>query len=85
VEFEKSETDSLRRLAEAKMPFGKYAGRYLSDIPEPYFIWFATKGYPPGDLGEMMKAVFEIKVNGLEYLLRRVRNLESGGSGYGGA
>lgn len=58
----------LYRLVEAKMPFGKYTGTRLVDLPEPYVIWFAQKGFPEGELGELLKNVYEIKVNGLEYL-----------------
>jgi uncharacterized protein len=65
--------DYLLRLARAKMPFGKYAGRYLIDLPEAYVIWFSHKGFPGGQLGEMLKAVLEIKANGLEYLFIPLR------------
>lgn len=51
-----------------KMPFGKYAGRLLIDLPEPYVVWFAQKGLPKGKLGVMLSIVYEIKVNGLEHL-----------------
>jgi uncharacterized protein (DUF3820 family) len=60
----------LLELANAKMPFGKYAGQYLVDLPENYVLWFKVKGYPEGKLGEELRAIEEIKVNGLEYLLR---------------
>jgi uncharacterized protein (DUF3820 family) len=52
------------------MPFGKYSGRYLVDLPETYVLWFKQKGYPDGKLGEQLRAIEEIKTNGLEYLLR---------------
>jgi uncharacterized protein (DUF3820 family) len=58
----------LLELAAMKMPFGKYAGRRLIDLPEPYVVWFARKGFPKGKLGEMLAIVHEIKINGLEYL-----------------
>lgn len=58
----------LLELAAMKMPFGKYAGRRLIDLPEPYVVWFARKGFPPGKLGQMLAIVHEIKINGLEYL-----------------
>jgi len=64
------EHESLVELANAKMPFGKYAGRYLVDLPETYVLWFKGKGYPKGKLGEQMKAMEEIKTNGLEDLIR---------------
>ena len=56
------------QLAAAEMPFGKYKGRLLIDLPEPYVVWFAGRGFPEGKLGEMLRTVYEIKVNGLEYL-----------------
>ena len=58
----------LLELAAMKMPFGKYAGRRLIDLPEAYVVWFAGKGFPKGKLGRMLAIVYEIKVNGLEYL-----------------
>jgi uncharacterized protein (DUF3820 family) len=61
------------KLAEAKMPFGKYAGRRLVDLPEEYVIWFYRKGFPEGELGELLKNVYEIKVNGLEYLFKPMK------------
>jgi len=60
----------LLDLANAKMPFGKYAGRYLVDLPETYVLWFKQKGYPDGKLGDQLRAIEEIKTNGLEYLLK---------------
>jgi uncharacterized protein (DUF3820 family) len=67
------DTDFMRRLARAKMPFGKYKGRYLIDLPEAYVIWFSHKGFPEGELGDMLKSVLEIKANGLEYLFTPLR------------
>jgi len=64
---------ALLELAEMRMPFGKYAGRRLIDLPEPYVVWFAQQGFPPGKLGEMLREVYEIKVNGLEYLFTPLR------------
>lgn len=60
--------DELLKLARYRMPFGKYKGSLLIDLPEAYIVWFSRKGYPEGKLGEMMRAVYEIKLNGLEYL-----------------
>jgi len=57
-------------LANARMPFGKYAGSYLVDLPETYILWFKGKGYPKGTLGDQLRAMEEIKTNGLEGLLR---------------
>ncbi|MCX2678427.1 DUF3820 family protein [Galbibacter sp. EGI 63066] len=63
----------LLELAKAKMPFGKYKDRYLTDIPEAYFVWFKQKGFPKGKLGQQLEAMHEIKVNGLEGLVRKIR------------
>lgn len=63
----------LLDLASMRMPFGKYAGRLLIDLPEPYVVWFAQEGFPKGELGEMLQTVYEIKVNGLEYLFDPLR------------
>lgn len=60
----------LVRLANARMPFGKYAGRLLIDLPEAYVVWFSHKGYPKGEVGEMLASLYAIKENGLEPLLR---------------
>lgn len=65
---------ALLELAHAKMHFGKYKGYYLSDIPEYYLIWYRNKGFPDNKLGRQMAEVFELKVNGLEGILRKIRN-----------
>jgi len=65
---------ALLELADMRMPFGKYAGRRLVDLPEPYVVWFSQQGFPSGKLGEMLQTVYEIKVNGLEYLFEPLRN-----------
>ncbi len=59
----------LVKLATVNMPFGKYQGRLLIDLPEPYLLWFAGKGFPQGPLGELMKLALEIKINGLSHLI----------------
>lgn len=58
------------KLATATMPYGKYKGLRLVDLPEPYLVWFSQKGFPDGSLGDLLKAVYEIKRNGLEYLFK---------------
>ena len=64
---------ALLELAAARMPFGRYAGTRLIDLPEPYVVWFAQQGFPEGKLGAQLRAVYEIKVNGLEYLFEPLR------------
>jgi uncharacterized protein (DUF3820 family) len=63
----------LNDLVAMQMPFGKYKGRIICDLPESYLIWFHNKGFPPGKLGEMLATLYEIKLNGLEYLLQPLK------------
>ena len=63
----------MLKLAKAKMPFGRYVGRYLVDLPEYYIVWSSQKGFPEGEQSEMPRSVYEIKVNGLEYLFKKLR------------
>ncbi len=58
-----------------EMPFGKYAGRKLLYLPEPYLVWFHNKGFPKGKLGEQLGLMYEIKVNGLEAMLEPLTKL----------
>jgi hypothetical protein len=69
-----NQQQTLIKLANYRMPFGKYANRLLVEVPERYYIWFANKGFPEGELGEFMRMMLEIKTNGLEYLLTPLRN-----------
>ncbi len=66
-------SDHLLKLVKYRMPFGKYKGSLLIDLPEPYVVWFSKKGFPQGELGEMLAIVYEIKLNGLESLLEPLR------------
>ena len=61
--------ENLNKIANMKMPFGKYTGRTLIELPEPYLVWFAGQGFPQGQLGELLQLSYEIKVNGLENLI----------------
>jgi uncharacterized protein (DUF3820 family) len=63
----------LLKLAKTRMPFGRYKGRLLIDLPKPYVIWFANKGFPEGELGRMLNILYEVKMNGLEYLFKPLR------------
>ena len=62
----------LIKLLQTRMPYGKYKGRLLIDVPEPYLVWYHSKGFPKGKLGEMLAAMYEIKLNGLEDMLRKI-------------
>lgn len=64
----------LRDLVTLEMPFGKYQGRLLADLPEPYLVWMAGKGFPKGKLGQQLALIYEIKLNGLEGLLKPLRD-----------
>jgi len=63
----------LVELVSVRMPFGKYKDRILCDLPESYLIWFHQKGFPSGKIGVLLYALYEIKLNGLEYLLKAIR------------
>ena len=65
--------DQLIKLVTIKMPFGKYKDCLLADLPVSYLEWFARKGFPKGTLGVLLQTIFEIKLNGLEYLLLPLR------------
>lgn len=60
----------LLELANYKMPYGKFKGRYLVDLPEPYVVWLKNNALPKGKLGEYIQIIHEIKVNGLESIIR---------------
>lgn len=64
----------LKEICVIKMPFGKYEGRILADLPVSYLEWFMRNGgFPKGKLGMQLATVFEIKINGLEELLAPIR------------
>ncbi|MDO8896114.1 MAG: DUF3820 family protein [Bacteroidales bacterium] len=59
----------LIKIVETEMPFGKYKGSRLCNLPVSYLEWFQRKGFPQGKLGVLLETIYEIKLNGLEYLL----------------
>lgn len=61
--------EELVKLANTKMPYGKFKGYYLINLPEPYLVWYRGKGFPAGKLGEQLQVMLEIKANGLEELI----------------
>lgn len=64
----------LLDLVKMQMPYGKYKGYLICNIPESYLLWYKEKGFPKGKLGDLMATMFEIRVNGLEYLLTPLKN-----------
>ncbi|MEC5320808.1 DUF3820 family protein [Brenneria populi subsp. brevivirga] len=68
------EKQDLIEIANMRMPFGKYQGRALIDLPEEYLLWFARKGeFPPGRLGELMQITLTIKIEGLQGLIKPLK------------
>lgn len=63
-------SEEVLAAAALRMPFGKFEGTRLIDLPEPYVVWFKQQGFPKGKLGQQMAVVYEIKANGLEKLIR---------------
>ena len=61
---------SLIKLRTTKMPYGKYQGVTLIDLPEPYVVWYYDNGLPKGELGQLLSELYEIKLNGLESLVK---------------
>ncbi|MEP1743012.1 MAG: DUF3820 family protein [Kangiellaceae bacterium] len=66
--------DHLIDIANLLMPFGKYKGRKLIELPEPYLVWFARNGFPQGKIGQLLQLTYEIKVNGLESIIYPLSN-----------
>lgn len=66
--------ETLQRLVATEMPFGKYKDTLICDLPEAYLVWFHQKGFPKGTIGMLLATMYEIKLNGLEYLLTPLRN-----------
>ncbi len=64
----------LTDLVTTRMPFGKYAGTLLCDMPVHYLEWMKNKGFPPGKLGMLLASVYEIKINGLDKILYLVKS-----------
>ena len=63
------EEKDLLKVARWKMPFGRFQGKALINLPEEYLLWFVDRGFPQGELGRMMQLTLEIKIHGLEELI----------------
>jgi len=70
-----SNPEILIQLIQMKMPFGKYKGTILKNLPVSYLEWFNRKGFPKGKIGVLLQTLYEIKLNGLEYLLNNLQKI----------
>lgn len=66
--------EDLIEIANQRMPFGRYSGRRLIDLPEPYLLWFTNKGFPKGKLGDLLQLCLEIKIHGLEAIIEPLKH-----------
>jgi uncharacterized protein (DUF3820 family) len=71
-------SESLERLVTFAMPYGKYKGTLIADLPGNYLNWFAREGFPSGELGRLLALMHEIDHNGLKHLLQPLRNGPAG-------
>ncbi|MFT4603149.1 MAG: hypothetical protein ACI857_003336 [Arenicella sp.] len=62
-------------LVTTRMPFGKFKGRYICDLPEYYLVWYRGKGFPEGKIGMLLASIYEIKLNGLEKILEPIKKM----------
>jgi uncharacterized protein (DUF3820 family) len=67
----------LLDLVNTSIPFGKYKGTPYYRLPVSYLEWFARKGFPPGKVGMLLSTLYEIKLNGLEFLLHEIRKRQA--------
>lgn len=67
------DVQKLLELAHYKMPYGKFKGSYLVDLPIAYLVWFKQKGFPSGKLGEHMRTMLDVKSDGLEPLIKKLQ------------
>jgi uncharacterized protein len=63
----------LKDLVSIPMPYGKYKGRLICELPEYYLVWYENQGFPAGKIGILLATMYEIKLNGLEYLLKPIK------------
>ena len=72
-------SDPLQRLLETVMPYGKYKGTPVAELPGNYLAWFAREGFPAGELGRLLALMHELDHNGLRHLLDPMRRIGDGG------
>lgn len=64
----------LLELVTVRMPYGKFKGRLMCDLPEFYLVWYRGKGFPDGKIGMLLASIYEIKLNGLEHILKPIKD-----------
>ena len=70
IDFDENFSEEhFRALLDTKMPFGKFKGFAIADLPEPYLVWFKQQGFPDSQLGAQLAMMYEVKLNGLEKML----------------
>ncbi len=60
-------------MVQSRMPFGKYEGWFITDLPVHYLEWFSREGFPNGDLGQYLSTMYEVKINGIENILDPIK------------
>lgn len=65
--------EDLLKLANTRMPFGRFKGKYLLELPEPYLVWFSKQGFPDGEIGLLLKLALEVDMNGLKELIVKLK------------
>jgi hypothetical protein len=70
----------LKEIITTPMPYGKYEGTIIADLPIYYLEWFSTQGFPKGKLGMLLSTVFEIKTNGLQEIIDNLKQMMGDGS-----
>lgn len=68
--------EQILKLTTMKMPFGKYSGRFLIDLPEEYLLWFERKGFPTGELGTLMALCLALKIEGLDEVIKPLKHTQ---------
>lgn len=69
------EKKHIVKIATTKMPFGRYQGTLLVDLPDEYLLWFVDRGFPKGELGLLMAMTLELKVEGLDDIIRPIKDM----------
>lgn len=68
-------SEILKEIITTPMPYGKYKGVMIADLPSHYLEWFSTQGFPKGKLGMLLATTFEIKTNGLQEIIDNLKSL----------